>query len=101
VDEFISKLRKEDLMRRFVLDVTADGTVFIRDKSLGKPCPYGGLPVFSTETQEQAEAIQIRYCRRANDGSGHYRLNEFDGNLGSLATVTTLFRAEYERAAKP
>jgi len=83
-----------DLTRRYILDVTADGAVFIRER--GQGCTVGALPTFSTDTYDHALMIQIRYCRRANDGSGIYRLNECPADLDALGIVTDMFRAFYD-----
>jgi hypothetical protein len=84
-------LQKDDLSRKFLLDVTADGSVFVRER--GKDDRYpGSLPVFSTDTRKQANSLIVRYCRRAKDGSGIYRLNDFDGELNSLDAWAETFR---------
>lgn len=87
-------LMRNDLDRRFLLDVTADGAVFIRERV--STLTRGGLPTFSTETYEQAEMLQARFCRRANDGSGIYRLNETPADLDALGDVSDMFRVHYE-----
>jgi hypothetical protein len=90
--------RINDLGRRFMLDVAKSGHVFIRE--MGQPATEG-LPVFSTNTREQASQIRTFYCRLARDGSGLYRLNECLGDdlleIEALAIVTENFRQHYLR----
>jgi len=87
-------LLRTDLDRRFFLDVTADGAVFIRER--GHPKMSGALPTFTTDTHDQALMLQQRHCRRARDGSGIYRLNEPPTDLDALGGITDLFRLTYE-----
>jgi len=83
-----------DLSRRFFLDVTASGHVFIRER--GSPRRDGSLPSFSTDTYGEAEMLVMRFCRRANDGSGLYFLNEPPADIVALGDVSHMFRVEYE-----
>ena len=84
------------LSRRYLLDVTASGYVFIRKRGDGAS-PHGGLPVFSTDTEEEAKSLIVRNCRLARDDSGLYRLNEFkEDDVSELDRVTDLFKAQYE-----
>lgn len=87
-------LMKNDFGRDFCLDVCAGGSVQIRAR--GTTIEPGLLPVFTTATHEQAEAIRIRHCRRANDGSGLYFLNDPPKDVDDLGRVADLFRATYE-----
>lgn len=87
-------LTKDDLSRRFFLDVTADGAVFIRER--GQPRTDGSLPIFTTDTYDEALMLQVRHCRRARDSSGVYRLNEVPADLEALYEVTAMFRGTYE-----
>lgn len=89
-------ISKADLSRRFFLDLTASGHVFVREKGSGAPL-HGALPVFSTETEEEAKALIVRHCRRARDGSGLYRLNDWprQAEYSDLERATDLFRASY------
>jgi hypothetical protein len=83
--------------RRYLLDVSANGVVTIRD-SRGVEGPNGSLPVFSTKTLAMAEALQVRHCRLARNKSGLYYLNEFDdGNVEDLVRVGTMFAEDYNR----
>jgi hypothetical protein len=87
-------LLQNDLSRRFFLDVTADGAVLIRER--GTPLLSGALPTFTTDTYDQALMLQVRHCRRANDGSGIYRLNEPAGDLEALGDVCDMLRVSFE-----
>ena len=40
--------------------------------------------------------LQVRHCRRANDGSGVYRLNERPADLDALGAVSDMLRASYD-----
>lgn len=90
---------KSDLSRDFTMSVCANGSVWVQ--------PYGQLesgtlPVFSTDTREQAEQIQVRHCRRAKNGSGLYFLNdrppsEIGEAQAFLGGVSDLFRQTYEQ----
>jgi hypothetical protein len=92
-----TSITKTDLSRRFFLDVTQSGHVFIRQR--GRK-PNGALPVYSTDTAEEAEQIRVRHCHLARDGSGLYRLNEFAGDIEDLFKVGALFRATHETNRK-
>jgi hypothetical protein len=102
---------KNDLSRRFFLDVTKSGHVFIREKGQPiAPGEEGGLPVFSTDTREQAAMIRVRrFCRLARGRSGLYRLNRCLGDdvleFEALAEIADEFRAHFgrqvERHAQP
>jgi hypothetical protein len=86
---------------RFFLDVTKSGHVFIR--RLGGEL-NGALPVYSTDTAEEAEQIRVRHCHLARDGSGLYQLNEFSGDVADLLAVGVMFRVTHEanrKRAKP
>lgn len=87
-------LLRNDLSRQFFLDVTADGAVFIRER--GQTREPGSLPTFTTDTHEEALMLQVRHCRRANDGSGVYRLNERPADLDALGAVSDMLRASYD-----
>ena len=90
---------KNDLSRQFFLDVTANGAVFIRER--GSVISSAALPAFSTDTYEQAQMLQVRHCRLANDCSGVYLLNECPADLDALKGVTRMFRASYEATCVP
>lgn len=57
------KVTKEDLNRRIVVHICRDGTISYRER--GTPVFNGrALPVFTVDTIQQAEAIQVRFGRR-------------------------------------
>lgn len=91
-------MMKQDFGRKFFLDVYACGAVQIRER--GKPCD-GGLPVFSTDTLEEAQSLRTLYCGLERDGSGTYRLNPSirPADVDGLDKVTDLFRSAYRKAA--
>jgi hypothetical protein len=60
------------LSRRFILDITADSTIFIRDTQLKEPRDPAALPFFSTDTREQARDLVVLRCRLLYNGN--YRL---------------------------
>jgi hypothetical protein len=85
---------RDELSRQFRLDVAADGVVTIGER--GQLSNSDSLPVFTTDTREQAHMIQVRHCRLDRDGSGRYRLNVWPQTLEQLWDVTELFRTTYE-----
>lgn len=85
-----------DLGRRVTLWVDAAGCVSLADKGVAV---RGSLPVFSTDTQEQAEQIRVRFCRLARDGSGLYFLNEPPATVEGLGDVSEMFRRAAEARA--
>lgn len=89
---------KTDLGRAYQLTVAASGHVFVN--RAGSALEPGALPVFSTDTHEEALALVVRHCRRANDGSGLYRLTNWINGRDvndALDEVSDLFRADYNR----
>jgi hypothetical protein len=90
-DEF----EPEDLSRKFLIDVTADGACFVRQMN-EKP-QHGGLPMFSTDTREEAESLIVLHCHLARDGSGIYRINNWprDADIDAIYAAAALFRASY------
>jgi hypothetical protein len=86
-------IHKEDMGRQWFLDVAACGAVQIRERGLPM---REGLPVFSTDTREQAESIRTLHCRLERDGSGTYRLNERPADVDDLERVSDLFRNAYD-----
>lgn len=85
-------MQANDLGRAMTLWVDAGGCVTIREK--GRRVD-GSLPVFSTDTREQAERLQVRHCRLARDGSALYFLNQTPHDVADLGAVSDLFRATY------
>lgn len=78
------------------LDCSADGVVVIREAG---SIPGGFLPLFSTDTNEEAEALRTRHCRKERDSS-LYRLNDFGGELWDLKNATEILRVTYEHARR-
>lgn len=66
------------LNRKIVLGVSQDGVITYWARGHA-PKPGEALPFHSVNTPEEAEAIQVRYCKRAYDEHGHetgdYKLN--------------------------
>lgn len=90
---------RSDLGRAFTMSVCANGSVWIQRHG---QLESGTLPVFSTDTHEEAEQIRVRHCRRAKDGSGLYFLNDppprkVDRAQQFLGSVSDLFRKTYEQ----
>ena len=96
--DILGMFSRDDLSRRYFLDVTASGHVFIRER--GQPLTPGGLPTFTTETHDDALMLQQRHCRRANDGTGFYQLNDWGSaeaaELDALDRTQEMFRHTYE-----
>lgn len=92
--------RNHHLSRPILLDLCKDGTVTYR--SQGEPSFNGmALPVFSVDTAEQAEAIQVRFCRRQYAshprllGKPWYRWTDFSGELDDMQAVTEAMHEFY------
>lgn len=90
---------RSDLGRAFTMSVCANGSVWIQRHG---QIESGTLPVFSTDTHDQAEQIRVRHCRRAQNGSGLYFLNdpppqEVGRAQEFLGGVSDLFRKTYEQ----
>lgn len=91
--------KPSDYGRQIMIHVCKDGTVTYR--ALNEPVFNGvALPVFSVDTAEQAEAIQVRFCRAQWEphplmpGKTWYRLSILrDGTDPAFRTSGTL---EYE-----
>lgn len=88
-------MNRDDMSRRFLIDVDAGGAFTIRPR--GQVAAAGSLPVFSTDTHEEAESLQVYHCRLARDGSGVYFLNEPPADVLALEQVTNMLRATYTR----
>lgn len=91
-------MQKDDLGRQYFVDVDAAGFAFVRERGSGKS-PHGALPVFSTDTHEQAKMLIVTHCRLARDGSGLYRLNNPPQSVQDLGEVSDLLRATYAKLA--
>lgn len=87
-------MQKNDLGRLVTLWVDAAGCVTARERGSGVD---GSLPVFSTDTREQAEALQVRHCRLARDGSGLYFLTDTPRGVEDLSRVSDMFRETYSQ----
>lgn len=81
---------KEDLSRPFLIFVCAAGTVHIVE--MGSRPPEGTLPVFSTQTREEAERLRVRHCRLARDGSGLYTLLVPPQSVEEMGAISEMFR---------
>jgi hypothetical protein len=86
---------RDDLSRRFILDVCANGSVAIRER--GHVIGDGRLPAFSTATYDEANDLRVLHCRLARDGSGVYFLNDKPDEAGDLGPVADMFRQSYSR----
>lgn len=80
----------ERLKRRFMIGLSASGHVFVRDTQSTdererKTFAQNALPVYSTDTREEADAVVVRHCRLGYDGI--YIWPEFGGTLAHLASV--------------
>lgn len=88
--------KRDDLSRQFMIDCTADGTVFTRLRTA--PLPKGQLPVFSVNTFAEADYLIQRLARRQRDRSGNYRLNDFpEGDVDAIDGFADKFREAYEK----
>lgn len=94
--------------RPIVLHVCKDGTVSYRDKRKKTKVFNGAaLPVFSVDTVDEAEQIQVRFCRlqwgphpeaKPNTGTETwYRLTDFSGELEDLDRVAKQFSVFYAK----
>lgn len=92
-------MQTSDLSRRFVMTVCANGTVHIFDKLNGRP-ESGTLPVFSTNTKEEAEQVRVRHCQLARDNNRIYVLNDRPRDVEDLVRVASLFRTTFETFSK-
>ena len=84
-----------DLSRKYMISVCAAGSFHIREP--GAKSVKGTLPVFSTDTREEAESLRVYHCRLARDGSGLYFLNEPPAGVEGLAVVSSMLRASWEK----
>jgi hypothetical protein len=92
--------RKSHYSRRFKLAIFACGAVELRDSLEKMAGPIGALPLFSTDTREQADALIARLCRlertKDADGNSIYRVNDRPSGIEDLDALTEAFAAEYE-----
>jgi len=80
----------ERLKRRFMIGLSASGHVFVRDTQVTDErerisFAQNALPVYSTATRDEADAIVVRHCRLGYDGI--YIWPEFGGALAHLTSV--------------
>lgn len=66
--------------------------------------PYraSALPAYTVPTREDAEHLQVWFCKLSYDG--RYVLPQFGGKIQDLVLVGDMFKREYERreeATKP
>lgn len=85
-------MQKDDLKWEFFIDVMASGHCSIRDRK-SRP-RKGALPIFTTQTAEDAKSLLIRYCVSSRDGSG-YAVPNFGGELDDLYAFGDKLRAGY------
>lgn len=88
--------KRDDLSRMFMIDCTADGTVFVRLRTA--PLPKGRLPIFSVNSFLEGTDLIQRLARRHRDRSGNYRLNDFpEGDVDAIDGFADKFREAYEK----
>ena len=88
-----------DLTRNWFLDCDRSGIITIRRRGQDVFVPQG-LPVFSTDTLEEACAIRATHCRRLR-GDMIYVLIKPPVNLRDLKRVSDAFRKTYELLTTP
>lgn len=94
-------LRSNDLDRPVMIHVCKDGTVTYRTRDQ-KVFNGKALPVFSVDTVQQAESIQVHFCNLQYvehpqmPGKPWYRWTAFPGTLEALDDVTSKMREFYE-----
>ena len=81
-------LRKEILM-----DVRRDGTLTLRRE--GESLEAEALPIYSTDTEEQARNLQAMFCRLMYNGQ--YVLKDFKGTLSDMDRMSEVFAAEEDK----
>lgn len=85
-------MQPEDLSRRFMIDAMASGHCSVRERS--ERSHKGSLPVFSTNTAEEAKSLLVLLCVFERDGSG-YRA-PVNGELEDLYAFRDKCRAAYK-----
>lgn len=88
-------IQANDFGRRFIIDVERDGVATVRDRDRDEPSK--GLPIFTTDTRDEAESLIIRHCKLSRYGTGEYRLNDWplDATLDDLYAAGAKFRESY------
>lgn len=90
--------RSTHLSRPILIDICKDGTISYRTGSQRR-LNDAALPVFSVDTVEEAEFLQVTFGRRQYEehpdipGKGWYRWTDFDGNVESLSKCTARIQA--------
>jgi hypothetical protein len=75
---------------RYILALFANGAVQIREKGQTVIGPIG-LAIIACDELEALNAIKIRFCRLARDGSGTYYWNDFEqDSLKALKAASKL-----------
>jgi hypothetical protein len=90
------------LTRPILIHCCKDGTITYRTR---REKIFNGvaLPVFSVDTIEQAEALQVRFCRlqKVNHplmpGKGWFTLNHFKSSIEDLDRISEMFQEWWER----
>lgn len=97
--------RTGDWRRPILIHCCRDGTISYRQR--GEPIFNNvALPVFSVDTLDQANEIQVRFCRAQYDPhplmpeKTWYVLNDFSGKAEDLPRVTEMFRAYWRDIMK-
>lgn len=77
------------LKRRFIIGLSANGAVFIRDAEAGPDKEFAkyALPVYSTDTREEADAIVVRKCYLSRDND-RYVWPGVVGNIDVLDDIS-------------
>lgn len=97
-------IHKDALKRRFVIGLSASGVVFIRDSEAGRDAEFAkyALPVYSTDTREEADMIVVRNCSLAYDNE-RYIWPGVSGDVGVLDGISeqmAMTHAEQEARRK-
>lgn len=101
VDEEMRKAGSH-LSRPILIDICKDGTISYRTVEQRR-LNDAALPVFSVNTIDEAQFIQVTFGRRQYHehpdipGQGWYRWTDFDGNVESLAICTARIQKWWER----
>lgn len=87
---------QQHLSRKVLLYVYANGAIVFRDWD-NPDVPKGALPVFSVDTQEEAEILQVSLCRisRADNKTYHIPWPEYPDVLAATEAVTKLLHDFY------
>lgn len=93
----------EDMRRQYMIHICKDGTISYRNAHLKEKVFNGvALPVFSVDTIEQAQAIQVLFGRKQYGphpdmpGRSWYRWTDFGGTLEELDAITERLKQWWE-----